>query len=123
MTTTDSTTVISLESLPPETATAVESAIETANAADDLPDGWLREDQGGGHEWPRYESREAVPTDGLFETAGSVVAVGDAHYSYSLVEVDRSPPVLPELFRIPVASPGRSRLRSAVCRLFAGRCR
>ncbi|WP_049915897.1 hypothetical protein [Natrialba taiwanensis] len=100
------TTAVPIESLPRETTVAVETAIETTEAADDLPDGWFREDQGGGHDWPRYESREAVPTTGLFEHVSEVVMVDDTAYRLSVVAMDRSPPVLPERFRVPVGFAG-----------------
>ncbi|ELZ00657.1 hypothetical protein [Natrialba asiatica] len=100
------TTVVPIDSLPTETAVAVKGAIETADAADDLPDGWYHEDQGGGHDWPRYGSRESVPTDGLFEHTAEVVTADDTTYTLSIVKMDRSPPLLPESYRVPVGFAG-----------------
>ncbi|ADD05869.1 uncharacterized protein Nmag_2306 [Natrialba magadii ATCC 43099] len=104
--TADAATAVPVEDLPPETRTAVGSAVATLESAEDLPGGWHHADQGGGHDWPRYESEAAVPMTGLSETGPPTATVEETEYLLTTVTVERSPPVLPEQFRIPVGFAG-----------------
>ncbi|WP_254767642.1 hypothetical protein [Salinilacihabitans rarus] len=96
--------------LPPETAAAVEAAVEVS-------------DDPSEDDWPRYESREAVPVDGLYETGLGVVTVDGVEYRVTIESVDRSPPVLPESFRVPVGFAGALSLALGALTATRGRAR
>lgn len=73
---------VPIETLPSETATAVETAIE-AYETDTAP--------------PVYEGRDAIPTTGLkYDSGRPAVTVNDTDYVVLINKQDRSPPLLSE---------------------------
>lgn len=106
---TDSPTPI--EDLPPETAAAVDEAVEAYE---------------GDGERPMFEGQDAVPTDGLsWDDGRPTVAVDGTTYVVIVDGVDRSPPLLPAhpFVRVSMGFAGATALGLAAVAAVAGTAR